>query len=494
MKAAIAVVGLLLLVAVAAPASARADDASGSLLTATAEAYAMRVEYDLPVPAGTGTVAHVSANAQRSASVESGHGIAAAPSELDAVVGGKYADPQSTGHPTNRVPQTECNYPSDTPTTVFRFPTDTNEQAAGTPATSYAYASCGAGPSVELRARVGDPTAAAAPDPAAAVSPATAEASGASIEPDKGVLHASASSTAHGIALAGGALTIGSVTANGASATAGTPGTAASEANVTVSDIAVAGTSFSLSFKGAGADEAVTLGIAGQELPIGDTAAKAVFTAANAALAPTGCAMTVVSDPAKYPQGFLFSRPQPDIGVEDDGSLAASYRGGLLVVCDVPDNPVADATKFSPERFQALLGFVYTSVAAHGDIGGFGIGDTGGDGSGGVGLGAVVPTESALGIGATSAPVGLPAPVELAATTAHAAAGTPDSLLTRVLEPLSPGERWLLLVSCVALWGWLTHLGLTRLLRIGAAPQVRVTESLGGGAAIRGRRGQGTQR
>ncbi len=467
MKALVATVGLLLLAAIAAPVGARADDASGSLLTATAEAYAMRVEYDLPVPAGSGTVAHVSANAQRSASVESGHGLAAAPSELDAVVGGKYADPQGSGHPTNRVPQTECNYPSDTPTTVFRFPTDTNPQTATTPATSYAYASCGAGPSVELRARIGDPAAASAADPAAAASPAAAEASGASIEPDKGVLRASASSTAHGITLAGGAITIGSVQATGASATAGTPGSAASEADVVVSDIGVGGTTFSLAFTGTGANEAVTLEIAGQQLPIGDSAAKAVMAAANAALVPTGCTMTVVSDPAKYPQGFLFSRPQPDIGVKDDGSLAASYRGGLLVVCDVPDNPVSQATKFSPERFQALLGFVYTSVAAHGEVGGFGIGDTGGDGTGAIGLGgAVVPTESVLGIGTGTAPVGLPAPVELAATTARTP-GTPDSLLTKILEPLSPGERWILLVSCLALWAWLTHLGLTRLLGIG---------------------------
>ena len=442
-------------------------DAGGSLLAATAEAYAMRVEYDLPVPAGTGTVAHVSANAQRSASVESGHGLAAAPSELDAVVGGKYADPQSTGHPTNKVPQTECNYPSDTPTTVFRFPTDTNGQAAGTPATSYAYASCGAGPSVELRARVGDPSAAAAADPSAAVSPAAAEASGASIEPDKGVLHSSASSTANGIALAGGAITIGSVSANGASATAGTPGTAASEADVSVSDIGVAGSTFSLSFTGNAAGEAVTLSVAGQQLPIGDAAAQAVLAAANTALAPTGCSLTVLSDPAAYPQGFLFSRPQPDLGVKDDGSLAASYRGGLLVVCNVPDNPVAQTTQFSPERFQALLGFVYTSVAAKGEVGGFGIGDTGGDGSGPFG-GAVVPTESTLGLGPTSAPVGLPAPpVELAATTARVPTGSPASLLTRVLEPLPPGARWALLLSCLALWAWLTHLGLTRLLGIG---------------------------
>jgi hypothetical protein len=299
------------------------------------------------------------------------------------------------------------------------------------------------------------------------VSPAAAEASGASIEPDKRVLRASASSTANGIALAGGAITIGSVQASGASATAGTPGSGASEADVVISGITIAGTTFSLSFTGSGANEAVTLGIAGQELPIGDSAAKAVMTAANAALASTGCTIAVVSDPAKYPQGFLFSRPQPDIGVKDDGSLAASYRGGLLVVCDVPDNPVAQATKFSPERFQALLGFVYTSVAANGDVGGFGIGDTGGDGSGGIGLGgAVVPTESTLGIGAGTAPVGLPAPVQLAATTARTL-GTPDSLLTRVLKPLSPGERWALLVTCLALWAWLTHLGLTRLLGIG---------------------------
>jgi hypothetical protein len=194
-----------------------------------------------------------------------------------------------------------------------------------------------------------------------------------------------------------------------------------------------------------------------------------VVDSVNQALAATGCTMTVVSDPAKYPQGFLFARPQPDIGVTDDGSLAASYRGGLLVVCNVPDNPVAQATKFSPERFQALIGFVYTSVAAKAEIGGFGIGDTGGI-AGGPSLdgAAVVPTQAALGLSSSQAPVALPGTSASAAVGTKAVAAEPASFITSILKPLPPGARWALLLSCLALWAWLTHLALTRLAGIGA--------------------------
>jgi hypothetical protein len=470
-RRAIAAAGIALALAAVTTPVAHAGDAPQPLLSAEAEAYAMRVEYDLPVPAGSGTVAHVDATAQRSASVESGHGLAAAPTQFDAVVGGKFADPAGSGHAVNHVPQVECNSPSDDPTHVFRFPTDTSSQEASSPATSYAYASCGAGPSVELRAHVGDPTAAAAKDPSAAVAPAAAESSGASIRPDKGVLNAEAASTAQGLALAGGLITIGSVSAYGASATAGTPGTASSTANVAISDIRAGGVAFSLTFTGVGPAESVTVAVAGKSVPLGDAAGQAVLAAANQALAATGCSMTVTSDPARYPEGFLFSRPQPDLGVKDDGSLAASYRGGLLVVCDVPDNPVATATKFSPERFQALIGFVYTSVAAQPgtDIGGFGLGDLGGTPGATALPAAVTPTQHALGLGpsATVVPVGgAPAAASPAAATASTAA--PPSIITSFLRPLPAGARWTLLVSCLALWAWLTHLGIARLLGIGA--------------------------
>jgi hypothetical protein len=301
------------------------------------------------------------------------------------------------------------------------------------------------------------------------VSPATAESSGAEIAPDRGVLRAAAASTAQGISLAGGAITIGSVSATGVSATDGTPGSASSEADVLISDIDVAGSHFSLGFTGSAADEAVTLTVGGQSVPIGDSAARTVVDGANQALAALGCTMTVVSDPAAYPQGFLFARPQPDIGVADDGSLAASYRGGLLIVCNVPDNPVAQATKFYPERFQALIGFVYTSVAAKADIGGFGIGDTGGLAGGPTLDGAaVVPTQAALGLGNSQAPVALPGTSATAASASRGVAAEPASFITSILKPLPPGARWALLLSCLALWAWLTHLALTRLVGIGA--------------------------
>src|SRR5205823_2085924 len=143
-------------------------------------------------------------------------------------------------------------------------------------------------------------------------------------------------------------------------------------------DIDAGGDSFSLASTISGGNSAVILTTGSSAVPIDSSAAQQTLTAANAALKPAGCTLTPLLTPDHYPQGFLFSRPEPELGVKPDGSLAASSRGGLLVVCDVPKNPASDATQFSPERLQALFGFVYTSTIAHPDVGGFGIGDTAG--------------------------------------------------------------------------------------------------------------------
>ena len=463
---------LVALLLAVVPVVARADDAptkdAGSLLAAVAEAYALRVEYDLPVPAGTGTVAHVTASASRSGSGELAHGLAAAPTAFEPVVGGKYADPQSTGHPVNKVPNAECNYPSDKPSNVFRFPTDTNADTAGVAATSFAAATCGAGPSVDLRARDVDPS-----DPTmATASSAEGVASEASIRPDRGVLSAGAFSHAQGVSLAGGQIRIGSITATGGSKTSGTPGSAATVATVEINDIEIAGVRFSLAFTGSGAGESVTGTVAGTPVPIAAAAAQEVIDAANVALKATGgCELTVVSDPSRYPQGFLFGRPEPQLGVHGDGSLAASFRGGLLVLCDVPDNPVAQATKFSPERFQALVGFVFTSVAATDDVGGFGIGDLASAPLGGllplVGLTPATPSALHPPMPAFAAPG--PASIALpnATDVASPGSGPSTSTFTSLLPPLSPSTRWIVAALCLLVWAALTHLGLTRLLTIG---------------------------
>jgi hypothetical protein len=464
----LAIAGFAVL-AVLSPGGARADDdppVPGALLSATAEAYAYRVEYDLPVPAGTGTVGHVVATAQRSSSVETSHGLAAAPSELGPVVGGRYADPQSTGHPINKLPQVECHHPSDTPTNVFRFPTDTNDDSAGVPATSFAYASCTAGPAVDVRAHAGDPSEPTAdvPDDNAAII-----ASAASVHPDHDVLTAKADSSASGLVFGGGVVRIGAVSATGESHTAGTPGSGASAADVYINDIDVLGVRFSLAFTGS--DVTVTAG--GASVPLGDAAGQAVIAAANTAVKALGCTLTVGKDPAAYPQGFLFSRPQPDLGVRDDGSLAASYRGGLLLVCDIPDNPVAQATQFSPERFQALIGFVYTSVSAGADVGGFGLADLGGSGGAAPTLDGLALPDTSLGgssLGTTDLGNAL-TPGASAGGAAAPAAGSDDGIngvLTTFLEPLPPAARWGLALAALLVWGWLTHLGVTRLLTIGA--------------------------
>ena len=367
---------ILGVIAVFAAAPSRAASGPAGALSATAEAYAARIEYDIPLPVGTGTVGHVNAQVIRAPAGESAHGIAGAPTELDAVVSGKYVDPAGTGHPQRKLPQSECYYPGTLVQTRFVFPTDTQKETAGLPPTSYAVANCSAGPMSELHAHNG-PTS----DPASSSSGVTADAvsSDALARPDHDVLSATATSRGTGLALGGGALRIGSVEASGDSSTTGAKGGGKSVAAVNIGDISAGGTTFSLASVGHGdGTQSVDLTSGGQTFPADSSQGKALFSAVNAALKPSGCTVAVLGDPARYPQGFVFSRPEPEVGVRSDGTLAASYRGGLLVLCNVPDNPAAQATKFSPERIQAVIGFVYTSTSANPAVGGFGLGDLAG--------------------------------------------------------------------------------------------------------------------
>jgi hypothetical protein len=138
----------------------------------------------------------------------------------------------------------------------------------------------------------------------------------------------------------------------------------------------------------------------------------------------------------------------------------------------VPDNPAAQATKFSPERIQAVIGFVFTSTAANPAVGGFGLGDLAG-GAGPLsfkipGAIAVVPgTPASLPV--LGAPPAAPGP---ALAGPASTAGAPRLARTRpktiaALGPIGMGTatRLLLALVCVAAWGWLTHLGASRFRR-----------------------------
>jgi hypothetical protein len=476
-RAALAIIGATIVVGLAlVPLASPSKAASGppGAIAATAEAYAYRIEYDIPLPVGTGTVGHVNATVSRAPSGESAHGIAGAPTELDPVVAGKYVDPAGTGHPQRVPPQAECYYPGALLSTRFVFPTDTQRETSGLPPTSYAVADCGAGPTSQLHAHNGPIS-----DPASATQGPTADAasSDALARPNHDVLEAEATSRASGVSLAAGALHIRSVVASGASATTGSKGGGRSRAAVTINDVSAGGVTFSLSStnSGDGDGNKVELTSGGQTSGADSASAKAVVAAANQALKPVGCELAVLSDPNRYPQGFVFARPEPDVGVRKDGTLAASYRGGLLVVCEVPDNPVAQSTKFSPERIQVVLGFVYTSAAANPAAGGFGLGDLASDpsrplalGSPGVGL-APAPGEPA----AITVPPGSPAPSGTAAAgpssgtspSARAARAKPKSIAAVGPLGMGTGMRVLLGLVCVAAWAGLTHVGASRFRR-----------------------------
>ncbi|HZQ27851.1 MAG TPA: hypothetical protein VFA94_09140, partial [Acidimicrobiales bacterium] len=167
--AAASVMAAMAIPAALATGPARAQEGPAGVTDAQVESYAMRVEYDIPLPAGSGSVAHVVGDARRSPGGENAKGVAASPSELDAVVGGKYIDPQGTGHPVRRLPQSECFYPGSLVDTHFSFPTDTQGETAAGPPVGYAVARCGAGPQVELHGKAqssdapGGPLAVAAP-------------------------------------------------------------------------------------------------------------------------------------------------------------------------------------------------------------------------------------------------------------------------------------------------------------------------------------------
>jgi hypothetical protein len=465
------VVGLSAVPFAITPSSARAAEGPAGAIAATAEAYALRVEYDIPLPVGTGTVGRVAANVTRAPAGESAHGIAGAPTELDPVVSGRYIDPTQTGKPQREKPQAECYYPGALLSTRFVFPTDTQPETSGLPPTSYAVANCGAGPTSELHAHNGPVSDPADANPGVA---ADAVSSDALARPDHDVLQADATTRATGISLAGGALRIGSVVATGGSSTTGLGGGGKSRAAVSIGDIRAGDTVFSLSSVDAGdGTQQIELTSGGRASGADSAAGKAILDAANAALKPAGCNLAVMSDPARYPQGFVFSRPEPEVGVRKDGSLAATHRGGLVIVCDLPDNPVAEATQFSPQRIQAVVGFVYTSTAVDAAVGGFGLGDIAGGPVGPVGIGSPgtgipLPPGTAGNAALSVTPAtGGAAPAGPSAGAAGAPPVEARQKQVAALDPIGMGTaaRVLLGLACLAAWGALTHVGATRFRR-----------------------------
>jgi hypothetical protein len=432
-------------------------DEPATLASAEAEAFAVRVEYDIPVPVSPGTLSHVVGEVRRSGAGENAKGIAAAPTHFDAVVGGTYYDPGKDNEDVlpcssvdrsacNYPPQAECFYPGDLVDTDFRFPTETRDSLSAVPPVSYATARCGAGPEVELHA-VG-----AGDAPGATVAASAADALA---RPHEGVMEGTSAARAQGVSLAGGALTIGSIQASGHSEVTGAKGGQRTESRVAINDISAGGVRFSLS------NDRLVVG--DQSYPAASTEAQSVIDGVNAGLAPTNCTVALLTDPDRYPQGFLLSRKEPRIGVAEDGTFAGSMKAGLLVLCNLPDE-LGTGTDFKPQRLQAVLGFAYTAANAEDEPGGFGIGSLA---SGVLGESFAAPAATTPALPELTPAV---APVDMPSAPAAAPTRTLRSqpATTRVATPLGdfdmdPATRWMLGLACVLIWAALTHAGAGRL-------------------------------
>ncbi len=425
----------------------RADGLDG-LVTAEAESYALRVEYDIPLPAGAGDIPHTIGEIRRTTAGENAKGLAAAPTHLGAVVAGQYINPNhefTDPADYNMPPQAECFYPGALVDVQFGFPTNTRKETQNVPPISKATAQCGAGPRTQLmgNAQYFEGAGVVARDLESTSLMQTAN----------GIDSSETSAHATNVKIAGGAITIGRIGISGESITTGKKGGNKTNTRLTISDIAIGPLKFSI------ADDRLLL--AGQELPLVGNAAQGIIDQANNLLIGSGCRVDVITEPTKYPQGYLFARPAPKVGLAEDGSFAASMRAGLMVLCDLPESVTPD--NLSPERVQVVVGFAYTAASATADPGGFGLGNLGGDGDNNVALpaiGSLTPSLPDLG-GSVTAPV---------TDTATKPDRKPVIAITKpalpiAVTPLSDATRLTLLLLCAVAWAVLTHLGLTRLRR-----------------------------
>jgi len=368
------------------PFSGRA--ASNLELAGETEAFALRVEYDIPLPASTGTIPHVIGEIRKSYG-ENAKGLAAAPTNFDAVVGGAVYDPYSTYNgndgelhvgsvytgqkppvdPHNRLPTTECFYPGQGADTTVTYPTDFRSKSPDTatvPPVSYAHAQCSPGPATQLVA-----WAAAADSPGYPTEPIggvihTGAVQGeALLRPNNGVVQSFTRASAKAVTILGGVIRIGSIEAEGSSNAQGPGGKAGTTGHVAITNITAAGQTFSLAN-----DE---ISIAGQSFPTDSSQAQSFMESLNAAMAASGCKLSILGPAEKYPQGYLLSRKPPRLGVAKDGTYAASMNGGMLILCDIPKN-ISDPTTFSPQRAQILVGFEYSMARAANAPGGFNFG------------------------------------------------------------------------------------------------------------------------
>ncbi|MHB1787438.1 MAG: hypothetical protein ACYCS7_15110, partial [Acidimicrobiales bacterium] len=277
------------------------------------EALAVRLEVDEPLPAGSGDLPNLSGEVNAD---EGTAKLTAAADLLGPTTGPKVVDPTGSGGHYADDPQATCGYPSGPLSASQSYPLNGTDKP-----TIQSEATCGTGPSASGQAySTGGTTTLAS----------FASSSGhATLGPDPslGALHVAADAEASQVVVPG-LFSVAGVQATGSSQASGRSGGAASQAQVTVSGLSIAGASISLDRGG------VSLGGA-PSVPV--TQAQPVIDRFNEAVAASGCTLTVLSNPATFPQGPLFSRPPLPDRVNPDGTDAGSTAAGFLVRCVVPD-------------------------------------------------------------------------------------------------------------------------------------------------------------
>lgn len=320
------------------------------------EAFAVRVEADEPLPAGTGDVPYLFGEMNSDNGSDKGD---VAADRLGAVTGPKLSDPTGDGKQYASDPESACSYPSSQQSGAQSYPLDGSDQQ-----TAQSEITCAAGPAVTglaYSAGVGG-NAGATSDQALAhngVSPNPFGAGGAAYgseqlgpDPRAGDAAAAASASVTDFSLPG-IVSVAGVQAVGVSRANGRPGGAATAAHVTVTGLRVGTAVISLS------DAGITLG-SGAPVPVG--AAQPLVDAFNRVAGANGCSLTVLRDPATYPQSPLFERPPLPNRVAADGTDAGSTAAGFYLRCAVPDN--LNPTNFKPLILHIVFGFVGTEIRA----------------------------------------------------------------------------------------------------------------------------------
>lgn len=384
------------------------------VFTGDAQAFAVRIEADEPLPVGPGDIPSVSGqlNAQEDFSTAT-----AAVDLMGAVVGPKIADPTGDGHQYTELPEATCLYPSDPNNAAQSYPFDGSDQQ-----TAQSETSCASGPSATAQAyagQIGGGAGITNPNELNTLQASSlplgiqgVAAGHESLGPDAadGSVRVSADAEVHDFSIPG-MLHVDGVEATGATEVSGRPGGAISTAQVTVTGLTIAGATISVTPSG------VQLGSAA---PVPVSGAGPLVQQFNQIAGTEGCNLTILSNPADYPQGTLFARPPLPNRINPNGTDAGSTGGGVVVRCVVPE--ALNPTNFKPLILQIVFGFVGTEANASLTVPQLGIG-------GAIGSLTTAPPVAAppasLPASLPAAPAPAPTPVAAPAAITPTAAGAP---------------------------------------------------------------------